>query len=156
MQGDWDDSLVEGLSKMESIFVKLNQGVEMVCNWWNEFFKKYKINMIVLKDMYTVKSEEENPLCTDILNFLDGTDSLVPHHFMKFLMKELFNNKILSSLDEKADTFNHNIQNELQDNLIPLSEELLTIFQNLNNQVYSKKEHGQQFLGLHDTQALVE
>lgn len=118
MQGDWDESLVEGLGKMEAIVGKLNLGVEKVCSWWNEFFKKYKINMGVLKEMYT-QSERENPICTDILNFLDGTDSLVPHHFMKFLMKELFNTKILMSLDEKADTFNHNIQNELQDNLIP-------------------------------------
>ena len=81
--------------------------------------------MNVLKDSYSEDglqdntNREDNCMTTDILNFIRGTNKLRAQHFIKFLLKELANTKILSNRDEGCQMILGNIEDELIDRLIP-------------------------------------
>jgi hypothetical protein len=64
-------------------------------------------------------------MTTDILNLIRGTAKLRSQHFIKFLLKELANTKILSNRDEGCQMIFSNLEDELIDRLVPAVTQIL-------------------------------
>lgn len=64
----------------------------------------------------------------------------VPNKFLNFVMKELANTKILGNTDENCQVIFTNIEEELQDKILPCLENVLLKTHQLKSWIEAKQE----------------
>ena len=109
------------------------------------------MNLSILKDSYPSDLE----MSFDILNFVKGTQQLLPHNLMTYLAKELTNTKILQKMDENSEGSFHNMEEEVIKSIIPAIEHVMLIMQEIRGTIKAKRDmtHGFGFL---DTKVMVQ
>ena len=84
---------------LESSLGYINSKLDLLRENWEKFYRHYRINIEILKDDYPKDVE----MSADILNFVRGTQQLLPNVWMKYLVKELTDTEILKKMDENAE-----------------------------------------------------